>query len=71
MVVSDLPGTKEVLAVCGSGHVLSLNASNDEWAEALSKAVDSPRQEQWLAEMENSAFGIDNALGNLLSIYKK
>jgi len=71
MVVTDLPGTREVLAVCGRAEILSVDASNDEWAAALKKAVDTPKQTKWLEQVEGSDFAINNALKKLLYVYRK
>lgn len=70
MVVSDLPPIREIFGICGSGHVLALDAPDSEWAVALEKAVNSPRQHQWLNDLENSPFFIDNAWQNLLAVYR-
>ena len=71
MVVIDLPGTREVLAVCGRAEILPVGASNDKWASALKKAVDTPKQTKWLEQLEGSDFAINNALKKLLCVYGK
>jgi glycosyltransferase EpsF len=70
MVVSDLPSTKEVFDICGKGELLSIDSPDIEWANALERAVNSPHQEQWLAELEKSVFSLDKAWQNLLSVYR-
>lgn len=70
MVVSDLPAIREIFDICGSGRLLPADAPDIEWAAALEKAVNTPRQEQWLAELENSALSIEKASETLLSIYR-
>lgn len=71
MVVSDLPSIREIFDVCGHGTTLSVDESDVEWAKALEKAVNTPRQEQWLATVENSCFRIDNFWQSLKKIYEE
>jgi glycosyltransferase involved in cell wall biosynthesis len=70
MVVSDLPAIREIFDICGSGELLPVDAPDSEWAAVLKKAVNSPRQDQWLGELEKSVFSLDNAWQNLLSVYQ-
>jgi glycosyltransferase involved in cell wall biosynthesis len=69
MVVSDLEPIREILEICGSAEVLSLDATDAQWAHALAAAIDMPRQQQWLDQIKNSPFALPNAWRQLLNIY--
>lgn len=71
MVVSDLPAIREIFAICGSAEMLSPQASSIEWAQALKRAIDMPRQMQWLDQLENSCLSAKEAAKTLLEIYRK
>jgi glycosyltransferase involved in cell wall biosynthesis len=46
MVTSKLEPILEVLEICGSGETLSINASDEQWAKALDRAIETPHQFQ-------------------------
>jgi len=70
MVVSDLPAFREIFDICGRGEILSLDAPDIKWSTALDRTVKTPRQNQWLGELENSDLSLDSAWQNLLSVYR-
>jgi glycosyltransferase involved in cell wall biosynthesis len=69
MVVSDLEPVREVLEICGFAEVLSVDAPDAEWAGALGRALEAPRRQEELKELENSPFAVHNAWKNLLAVY--
>lgn len=71
MVLSDIPPIIEILDICGSAEILPVDAPDDEWADALSRAIAKPHQEQWLEELEKSPLSLENFCQNLLSLYRK
>lgn len=69
IVASDLPGIREIIEICGSAELLSINAPDAEWAGALGRALETPRRQEGLKELENSPFAVHNAWENLLAVY--
>ena len=69
IVASDLPSIREIIEICGSAELLSINAPDAEWVQALAKAIDKPRQPQGLDQIENSPFALSNSWRQLLNIY--
>ena len=70
MVASRLAPIQEVLEICGSAELIPVEAPDSQWAKALDRAVEKPRQLQWLKELEASPFNIENAWQNLLAVYQ-
>lgn len=71
MVVSDLPAIREILDICGSAELLSVDSPDGEWAAALKRALNTPKQSQWLDSVESSPFSVPNAWLRLKEIYEK
>ncbi|MHC5059694.1 MAG: glycosyltransferase [Planctomycetota bacterium] len=70
MVVSDLEPIREVLEICGSAQILSVDAPDAQWAGALATAINIPRRQQWLEQIKNSPFALPNAWRQWLDIYR-
>jgi glycosyltransferase involved in cell wall biosynthesis len=69
IVAGDLPGIREIIEICGDAKLLPPEATDAQWAQALAKAIDKPRQPQWLDQIENSPFALSNSWRQLLNIY--
>jgi glycosyltransferase involved in cell wall biosynthesis len=69
IVASDLPGIREIIEICGSAELLSISAPDTEWAGALGRALEAPRRQNELKELENSPFAVRNAWKKLLAVY--
>lgn len=69
MVLSDLPAFREIIQLAGKATFIGLDQPNKEWAAALARALDGPRQDDRLAELQQSTFTLENHWINLLAIY--
>jgi len=71
MAASKIESIEEVLEICGSAELVPVGAPDEQWTKALERAIEMPRQPQWLKDIEASPFNLENAWQNLMSIYFK